>query len=53
MTDHADDYDTWRRALAGEHLPAAFVDLDALAAALLLRLAAGLGAAGFLRVVHD
>ena len=27
--DHA-DYDTWRRTLAGEHLPAAFVDLDAL-----------------------
>ncbi len=24
------DYDTWRRTLAGEHLPAAFVDLDAL-----------------------
>ena len=32
MTRSATTYDTFRRALAGQRLPAAFVDLDALAA---------------------
>ena len=43
MTHHA-EYQAWRRALEGEHLPAAFVDLDALDANLadLRRRAGGL-----------